>query len=201
MVQTLNIKKKKNILKIGSSLYVAKMQNGKFCYINNSEFKESEHPRDKEGRFTSKGSGKEGFSKKPKSNIVHKGVQAKVESFRGKSEGTYDLATGKQKEYSNGYCVSFHQNEPDEKGNYKSHMGRYTEKEYDDITNELQNQGLEVNVGVFDNEPEVSFWTKDRAQAINLMVKYNQYSIYDVETGDFIENPFYDKTKNPMRGD
>lgn len=177
--------------------------------VQNAEFKESDHPRDKGGKFTAKGGEGGGSGKEQKrvekethkrNAIEHKQVQKKVETFRGKPVGTYDLATGKLKEYSNGYCVSFHQNEPDKKGNYKSHMGRYTPEEYDQTTNELQKQGLEVNVGVFDDEPEVSFWTKDKRQALTLMVKYNQHSIYDVEAGDIIENPFYDKTKNPMRG-
>lgn len=174
--------------------------------ISNIDFKEEEHPRDKSGQFTSKGAGGGASTEKAKTEqpkikkVAHKNVQSKVESFRGKPMGTYDLATGKEKTYTDGYCVSFHQNEPDEKGNYKSHMGRYTSGEYDRITNELQDLGLEVNVGVFDDEPEVSFYTKDKKTALNLMKKYNQHSIYDVKVGDIIVNPYYDKTKNPMRG-
>lgn len=151
------------------------------------ELIEAQHPRDKLGRFAEKG-----FT-----NVIKR-----VESYRGKPEGTYDLSTGKEKQYSNGYCVSFHQNEPDENGNYKSHTGRYTEQEYDKITKGLSSEyGLEVNVGVFDNEPEVSFWTDDIKKAKELMVKYNQHSIYDVKNNKIIKNKNYDKTKNPMKGD
>lgn len=81
-------------------------------------------------------------------------------------------------------------------------MGRYTEQEYDEITKGLSSEyGLEVNVGVFDNEPEVSFWTDDIKKAKELMVKYNQHSIYDVKNNKIIKNKNYDKTKNPMKGD
>ena len=173
--------------------------------VLNSDFRESDHPRDDDGKFTSKG-GSSGSHKEEKAKeeskghkVVHSGVMKKIESYRGKPAGTYDLATGKLKEYKDGYCVSFHQNEPDENGNYKSHMGRYSEKEYDDLTNQLQDEGLEVNMGVYDNEPEVSFWTNDKKKALKLMKKFNQESVYDVKKNRFIENPFYDKTKNPMQ--
>lgn len=130
------------------------------------------------------------------------GVRKKVESYRGKPEGTYDFRTGKAKEYTKGYSVTFHQNEADEKGGYKSHMGRYTDKEYDDLTNKVASEyGADVNVGVFDDEPEISFHTNSKRDAYKLMVKHNQHSIWDWKRGKIIVNKSYDKTKNPMRGD
>ena len=130
------------------------------------------------------------------------GVRKKVDSYRGKPEGTYDFRTGKAKEYSKGYSVTFHQNEANEKGGYKSHMGRYTDKEYDDLTNKVASEyGADVNVGVFDDEPEISFHTNSKRDAYKLMVKHNQHSIWDWKRGKIIVNKSYDKTKNPMRGD
>ncbi|MBR1648490.1 MAG: hypothetical protein IJ689_02710 [Alphaproteobacteria bacterium] len=129
-------------------------------------------------------------------------VMEMVESYRGKPEGTYDLSTGKGKNYTDGYCISFHQNEPDENGNYKSHYGRYTSEEYDKLTNDLANKyDLEVNVGVFDNEPEVSFWTRDKSLAVEISKEFNQHSYFDVKNMKVRKNKDYDKTKNPMQGD
>ena len=128
-------------------------------------------------------------------------VQTQVESYRGKPEGTYDFQSGKKKILHDGFCVSFHQNEADENGNYKSHMGRYTPQDYDALTNQLREKyGVEVNVGVFDHEPEISFHTKSIKTAFEIMVAYNQHSIYDVKRGKIIRNFLYDRTKNPMRG-
>ena len=67
------------------------------------------------------------------------------------------------------------------------------------MTNQLQDEGLEVNMGVYDDEPEVSFWTNDIKKAMKLMKKFNQKSIYDIKMNKEIPNPFWDKTKNPMQ--
>jgi hypothetical protein len=131
-------------------------------------------------------------------------VKDTVESYRGKPDGTYDILTGENKanKYTEGYFVSFHQNEPDENGHYKSHYGRYTSEQYDKQTNVWADRyGLEVNIGCYDNEPEVSFWTKDKQLAKRLAKAYNQKAIWDIEAMDEIPNPHYDKTKNPMQGD
>ncbi len=84
----------------------------------------------------------------------YKGVMQRVRSFEGKGEGTYDYDTGKRVELSDGYMVTFHQNEPDENGHYKSHYGRYTPDEYDRLTEAfVRDNNAEVYVGVFDDEP------------------------------------------------
>ena len=60
----------------------------------------------------------------------------------------------------------------------------------------------EVFVGVFDNEPEISFKVKTKAQAQDLMFKYNQKSIWDNQAGDVIENTItYNPKENPMQED
>ena len=132
----------------------------------------------------------------------YKGVMQRVRSFEGKGEGTYDYDTGKRVELSDGYMVTFHQNEPDKNGHYKSHYGRYTAEEYDKLTNEfVKENGAEVFVGVFDNEPEISFKVRTEKQAMALARKYNQKSYWDNAEGEATTNTQYDKTKNPMRGD
>jgi uncharacterized protein YfkK (UPF0435 family) len=130
-----------------------------------------------------------------------KGVMKKVDSYKGKKEGTYDYKTGEMKTYPRGFSVTFHQNQPDEKGEYKSHYGRYTEEEYDRLTQEISEKyNADVNIGVFDDEPEVSFHVETFKDAYKLMKLYNQASIWSWQAGDVIDNEDYDAKKNPLKG-
>ena len=127
-------------------------------------------------------------------------VIRKVKSFKGKTDGTYDYETRKLTTYKNGYFVTFHQNQPDERGHYKNHYGYYSDEEYDKLTNELSKKyNLDIVIGIFDNEPEISFWTKRKSVAEKIVKKYNQHSYYDIKLNKIIKNPYYDKTKNPMK--
>ena len=56
-------------------------------------------------------------------------------------------------------------------------------------------------MGVFDNEPEVSFWTRDKSLAVEISKEFNQHSYFDVKNMKVRKNKDYDKTKNPMQGD
>ena len=133
-----------------------------------------------------------------------KGVINKLESFRGKSDGTYDFVTGEPVDLSDGYMVTFHQNEADENGHYKSHFGRYTSEEYDRRSLEFaQANNARVYIGVFDDEPEISFKVDSLEEAIRLMKEYKQKSIWNNAAGKAIPNEDYEKVKseNPMQGD
>ena len=131
------------------------------------------------------------------------GVIQRLKSFEGKLVGTYNYETGELEELTDGYMVTFYQNEPDENGHYKSHYGRYTEEEYDKLTADFaKDNDAEVYIGVFDDEPEISFKVKTAEQARALMIKYNQKSLWDNAKGEeFANTEHYDKTKNPMKGD
>ena len=132
----------------------------------------------------------------------YKGVMQRVRSFEGKGEGTYDYDTGKRVDLSDGCMVTFHQNEPDKNGHYKSHYGRYTPDEYDRLTEAfVRDNNAEVFVGVFDDEPEISFKVNSFEKAKELMIKHNQKSLWNNVSRRALKNNKYDKTKNPMRGD
>lgn len=176
--------------------------------VFDADFKESDHPRDKGGKFTSKGGGESGTSEKGQTEekkykkVEFKRVMKKLAEYKDKGAGSYSYETGEPVKKTEGYFVSFHQNEPDENGKFKSHFGKYTEDSYDQEANDFINGNkLEPVVGNYDSDPELSGWTMDREKAMELAKKYNQESIYDAELGEVILNPFYDKTKNPMRGD
>jgi hypothetical protein len=162
---------------------------------------------DSKGRFASASGTKaeptQGIKEVEYNNKL-KGVIDILESYRGKSEGTYDFLTGEPVNLTDGYMVTFHRNEADENGHYKSHFGRYTPEEYDEEARKfaLENDA-EVFIGVYDNEPEISFKVKTREQAQELMIKYNQKSYWDNAQGKAYDNtvPPYDKKDNPMQGD
>jgi hypothetical protein len=109
-------------------------------------------------------------------------------------EGTYDLSTGKEITYKDGYQVSFHQT-----------SDNYSQEEYNKIVDELKTiSGSGAHIGVFDEEPEVSFHFNSLEEAKKVMKKYNQHSIFDWKayaTGRpskewYIKNDSLDKSKN-----
>lgn len=130
----------------------------------------------------------------------YRNIMKTVTGHAGKPDGTYDIHTGETISYKKGYAFSFHQNEPDENGNFKSVYGRYTEAEYDRIANELaEKYDLPINIGVYDGSPEVSFYSTDLNIAMSVAEKYNQQSIYDCNEDKLIENPHYNPKLNPMK--
>lgn len=143
---------------------------------------------------------KERVDKKASGSKVYKNTMSKIRGFKAKSDGTFDFETGKPKDYPDGYSVSFHQNEPNADGSYKSDYGRYSDEDYDKNVKDLVSEtGGELNIGYFAGTPEVSVWVKDRKMAVKMMKKHNQHSIWDWKKGDVIINKDYDPKKNPMK--
>lgn len=151
--------------------------------------------------FSDKGEGGQEKLDKGKSSVkIYKNAMKKVREFKAKTDGTYDFKTGKPKDYPNGYSVSFHQNEPDKDGKWKSDYGRYSEEDYDRNVEELVKESDgELNIGYFSGTPEVSVWVKDLDVAKRLMKKHNQKSIWDWKEMDEIPNPKWNPKKNPMK--
>lgn len=102
---------------------------------------------------------------------MQKNVIDLVKKFENKSDGTYDIHTLAQVEYSVGYQVSFVRPEAFEQ------LGN---KDWDIITNYLSIY-LESPpyIGVYDGKAEISFHSLSREKAIETMVTYNQESILD----------------------
>ena len=143
---------------------------------------------------------KEKVDNSQKKGKVYTNTMSKIRKFKAKEEGTFDFETGKPKNYPNGYSVSFHQNEPDENGKWKSDYGRYSEKDYDKNVEDLVNEtGGELNIGYFAGTPEVSVWVKDFKTAVKMAKKHNQHSIWNWKRGDVWINPDQDPKKNPMK--
>ncbi|MBO6263845.1 MAG: hypothetical protein J6N93_06230 [Clostridia bacterium] len=169
---------------------------------------DGEYGEDKEGTTYSRDKGKEALkislpTNKEYIDITPKqvfDVMKRLKSFIGREQATYDYQTGKKVELKDGYMVSFHQNEPNESGHYKSHFGRYSEEEYDRLANKfVEENDAEIYIGTYDEDPEISFKVKDKKQAIKLMIDYNQDAIWDNQNGKLIKNKNRDKSKNPMK--
>ena len=128
--------------------------------------------------------------------MQYQNVLQKIKSFECKErDGTYDWNTGRLVTLRFGYMVTFHQNAPD-----GSKYGRYTEEEYDKLTNEMAQRTKSENiyVGVYRNVPEISFCCEDMETAMELMIEYNQRSIWDNQYEREIMNPKYDSNNNPI---
>lgn len=124
-------------------------------------------------------------------NKAGKEYRDKLNKISDKSipDGTYDVDTGKAVDFKGeGYNVSFEQSGV-----------KLTNDEYYDRIEECRNKcDGKVYAGKFGGDPEISFYTKDKKVALELMEKYNQHSIWDNSIGDIIENPNYDESKNKV---
>ena len=131
------------------------------------------------GKFDSKDDSARGKDYREKIKKVfdeHKGVE----------DGTFDMETGKKIMKTDGYSVSFLQSSDNDDDSAFARKCEECRKKCDG----------NVYVGVYGNDPEPSFYTKDRKTAMEIMRKYNQESIWDWENEDLIYNKKYDSSKN-----
>ncbi len=126
-----------------------------------------------------------------KKNKAGREYRDKLNKISDKSipDGTYDVDTGKAVDFKGeGYNVSFEQSGV-----------KLTNDEYYDRIEECRNKcDGKVYAGKFGGDPEISFYTKDKKVALELMEKYNQHSIWDNSIGDIIENPKYNASTNKV---
>jgi len=127
-------------------------------------------------------------------------VRRKVQDFLkdhpdAENFNTYDAETGEVKNISEGYCVTFHQNNTE-----SDPLGGYSDEDYAGMCavamKELGADG--VNIGYYGN-PEVSFVCKDEKAAKEYAVRHNQESVYNASTGRTLHNKKYRQDLNPIR--
>lgn len=118
-----------------------------------------------------------------------KDTRATIKSIAEKSKEnnvTLDTETGEAVKFDKGYSVSFQQS-----------TDNYSDKEFDEKVNECKNIcNGKLYAGKYGGDAEPSFYTEDLSSAKEIMYKYNQESIYDWETDDYIYNEKYDASKN-----
>ena len=101
------------------------------------------------------------------------------------TDGTYDLITKEPVSFGDGYQVSF---ETDSR-NYES--GYYTDEEYDDLVYKLAAiLNVNASLGVYENNPEVSYHIKEKNTSLAMAALYNQISIWDWANDHEILNEF-----------
>lgn len=115
-----------------------------------------------------------------------------VKQFIGKQDGTFDLETGSPVTYNQGFQVAFQTTD--------SEAGVLSDEDYDRMVDEITKAtGSKPHLGVFE-VPEISFHCDNFDQAVELMKKYNQHSIWDWEVCDIVMNPELDTTTNNVKG-
>ena len=115
----------------------------------------------------------------------YKNVKQIIKSSTNFTDGTYNLITKEPVSHNDGYQVSF---ETDSR-NYES--GYYTDKEYDDLVYKLAAiLNVNASLGVYENNPEVSYYIKDKNTSLAMAALYNQISIWDWVNDDEILNEF-----------
>ena len=140
-----------------------------------------------------KGKGKGG---KPSDSEWRK-KRDKLSSLKDKPDGTYDPDTGKDVSFEDGYQVAFQTSESEQEGK----GGYMSGKMYDRMVKEMQKRtGSKAYIGKFD-EPEVSFHVKDLKEAMKIAKEHNQHSVWDWKSGDIIKNPWYDPSRNHVKGE
>lgn len=107
-----------------------------------------------------------------------------IKSFSKKDDGTYDVTTGNNVEYSIGYQVSFVRPEA---------FAQLSLQDWDDLTNLFCTYLNSVaHIGVYSGCSEVSFHCIPIEMALEIMEEYNQESILDwkekMTNPDSIEN-------------
>lgn len=115
-----------------------------------------------------------------------------VKQLLSSDDGTFDLETGKPVEYDSGFQVAF-QTTASEKD------GGMSDEEYDRIVDDVVKQtGAKPELGCFE-VPEISFHFEDRLQAIQMMEKYNQHSIWNWGKFRIVMNKKLDTSTNDVK--
>ena len=115
----------------------------------------------------------------------YKNVKQIIKSSKNLTDGTYNLITKEPVSHNDGYQVSF---ETDSR-NYES--GYYTDEEYDDLVYKLAAiLNVNASLGVYENNPEVSYHIKEKNTSLAMAALYNQISIWDWANDHEILNEF-----------
>jgi len=111
-------------------------------------------------------------------------------------DGTYNIKTGKLENPTDGYCLTFHQN-----NKIGDELGGYDDETYAMMAAITKHElgSDDVYIGFFGN-PEISFNCKDYQHAKKFCVEHNQYSIYDAKMGREWVNDLWDEETNPIKG-
>ena len=115
-----------------------------------------------------------------------------VKQLISSDDGTFDLETGKPVKYDNGFQVAFQTTASEKEGGM-------SDEEYDRIVDEVVKQtGAKPELGCFE-VPEISFHFENRLQALEMMTKFNQHSIWNWGKFRIVMNKKLDTSTNDVK--
>lgn len=130
----------------------------------------------------------------------YKNVLNDVQNFQkdhpDAEDGTYSAVTGELANPSDGFAVTFHQNQ-----SIDNPYGGYDSDTYAKMCAVAKHQlgSEDVFIGYFGNA-EVSFNCASKEQAMKFATEHNQHSIFDCTAFEVIVNKKYDPSTNPIEG-
>ena len=112
-------------------------------------------------------------------------VKDAVISSKGLKDGTYDFVTKEALYLKERYQVSFETYS-------RNSENFYSDEEYNNIVYKLSCLiGSNANIGVYEDNPHISFYVKDLNTSLSLAALFNQKSIWDWNNTGEILNTFH----------
>ena len=112
-------------------------------------------------------------------------VKDVVISSKGLKDGTYDFVTKEALYLKEGYQVSFETYS-------RNSENFYSDEEYNNIVYKLSCLiGSNANIGVYEDNPHISFYVKDLNTSLSLAALFNQKTIWDWNSSGLILNTFH----------
>ena len=109
----------------------------------------------------------------------------KINSTKNFSDGTYNFTTKEIVTFEKGYQIAF-ETKSKNANNY------YSDDEFDDMVYKMAilTEGNPY-IGVFDNNPEISFYVENKNLSLAFAALFNQKSIWDWSINNILLNPFF----------
>ena len=115
-----------------------------------------------------------------------KNVKEKLKQMKNNTDGTYSFITLEPISYDSGYHVGFETKTRANDNNY------YSDEEYDNIVYKIAALlGVNPDIGVYKNKPEISFLVKDINLAFSLAAVFNQETIWDWANSKALTNTLH----------
>lgn len=112
-------------------------------------------------------------------------IKQTLESVKEFNDGTYDFITMEEVNYEQGYQIAFETLSR----NWENY---YSDEEYDEIVYKLASLfGVEANIGIYGNNPHISFYSENLNISLSMAALFNQKSIWDWAHNTEILNSFH----------
>ena len=115
----------------------------------------------------------------------YKNTKSELRKIKNYDDGTYNFITKEEINYEKGFHVSF-----ETKSRYYEIY--YSDEEYDNIVFKIASLlGVNADLGVYNKNPQISFYIEDKELALSIAALFNQESIWDWSQNKIILNPLH----------